>query len=592
MQVPEAMSEPAKELSEERAQLAQEVDGALRRGEFAKGREQALHALGRFEAIPDQEGLALVHFLLGKCYRRLNDPSASLDHHERSYRLYQALGDTKNGADVLMAKSGTLRILGRDQEAIQDLQQSRAIYRELGERTQEMRSAMNLSVLYKQCGDVATSQELLYECLPFFEESGNVTDTAKVLLNIATNYNVLDNPAQAIPYAQRGIPLFESTGDLHYLSMARCVLGSAYLKQGNYDAALPEFRTALRLAEEVGITWTIAIILEDVARVLIHLKHFDEARDVLERGIRINGCDDNKNVYGANIEQLGRLYMHPEYAEHDTRKALECLEEARQIAVELDSIVLLVSVHKALTELHEARGSYKQALECHRAYYDAQMRLFNEESDKRIKRLEMEKAHRDAQIAQLRAAELAKVLDETEQLRVLADEWARTDALTGVPNRRALDERLADEFARSRQYGQPFAVALVDIDHFKQINDTLGHNVGDKALHHVAQILKTHCRTGDMVARYGGEEFALLFLETDLPNAIALCERLREYIATEDWTRVDPGLSGVTISVGVGVFEKATEGKSSSPRELLAVADQNLYQAKHEGRNRVLPSSR
>jgi diguanylate cyclase (GGDEF)-like protein len=585
---PNKNSAYADEAVAERDQLSRAVDGALIRGEFQAALEQASAALQRYEAAQDREGLALSHFLLGKCYRRLNDPSASLRHHEESYARYQAMAETMRAADVLMAKSGTLRLLGRDVEAVRDLKQCRAIYEQAGERTQEMRAAMNLSILYKQAGDVAASQELLYECLSYFEQKNQTGDTAKVLLNIATNYNVLLQMDEAIRFARLGIPLFEAAGDLHNLSQALCVLGTSYLKKGDYETALEQFQTALRIAEQVGIRWVNAIILDDISTALMRLKRFEEAREAIEQCLCLNDEDANRLVYAGNLAQMGRLYAHAGYAGRDIPKALAYLHEARRIAEDNNTIFLQAEIYNTLTELHENEGDHKQALESFRAFHAAEKRLFNEESDKRIQRLEAEKAQKDAEIAHLRMVELTQALEEAERLRALADERARTDALTGVLNRRALNEYLEEEFERSLRYDRPFAVALADVDHFKQINDTLGHGVGDAVLRHLAQLLITNCRTGDRVARYGGEEFALLLPETDAEMATVLCERLRLHVATEDWTSIHPGLTSVTISVGVSAFSRERTQQRGLPRDLLDAADQNLYVAKRGGRNKVV----
>ncbi|RYF42182.1 MAG: diguanylate cyclase, partial [Cytophagaceae bacterium] len=453
---------------------------------------------------------------------------------------------------ALLAKSGILRILGQDAEAIQIIKHCREIYQQTGEKAQEMRAMMNLSILYKQSGDIAASQELLYECLPFFEQAGQVVDTAKVLLNIATNYNVLRNMHEAIPFAERGIALFEASGDHHNLSMAWCVLGASYLKLEQYEAALIPLRKGLCIAEKMEIRWTIAIILGDIGYALMHLGRFDEARDAVERCVAINSSHENRFVYCGSIEQLGILLSHPKYPEKDLNKALIYLLEARQIAEEQDTSMVSVFIYKALSEIYEEQGNFKAALESFYAYHAAQERLFNAESDKRIKQLqtqfEVEKAKKDAEIAHLRSVELAAALVEAERLRALADTNARTDTLTGVENRRALDERLTQEFARARRNNRPLTIALLDIDHFKKINDTFGHSVGDGALRHLTTVLRSQSRVGDYIARYGGEEFALLFPETELATAMDLCERLRVWVAASAWNKVHPGMHQVTMS--------------------------------------------
>ena len=159
---------------------------------------------------------------------------------------------------------------------------------------------------------------------------------------------------------------------------------------------------------------------------------------------------------------------------------------------------------------------------------------------------------------------------------------ARRDPLTGAFNRRVLEERLAAEHLRLQRGGPGFAVAMIDLDHFKSINDTLGHAGGDEALRHAAKIIGGLLRTVDTLARYGGEEFVVVFAMTDLAGAVAAAERMRARLVAE---RFQWAGHGVTVSASVGVAACST---ASEPIEsLMQRADRGTYLAKENGRNRV-----
>ena len=164
--------------------------------------------------------------------------------------------------------------------------------------------------------------------------------------------------------------------------------------------------------------------------------------------------------------------------------------------------------------------------------------------------------------------------------------WVFIDGLTGISNRRHFDERLASEWGRSQRSGAPLSTLLIDVDHFKHFNDTLGHQHGDECLQQVAKALATGLhRPSDMVARYGGEEFVCLLPDTDEEGAIHLAEQLRQRV----YNQTQPTVTGatwpaVTVSVGVGVARLATMRHAA---DMLREADQNLYRAKESGRNRV-----
>lgn len=166
----------------------------------------------------------------------------------------------------------------------------------------------------------------------------------------------------------------------------------------------------------------------------------------------------------------------------------------------------------------------------------------------------------------------------------LLDREAREDPLTGVAVRRILERRLEEAHARALSGGAPMAVILCDLDHFKRINDTYGHDVGDRALISAATVLENHRRDADLCARYGGEEFAILLEEANGGTALTLAERLREKIEEIDLI-VDGKRVPITMSAGVAAFP---ELHVKAPAELLVFADEALYEAKRRGRNQVL----
>jgi len=161
---------------------------------------------------------------------------------------------------------------------------------------------------------------------------------------------------------------------------------------------------------------------------------------------------------------------------------------------------------------------------------------------------------------------------------------ALRDSLTGAFNRRYLDERLFGELAFAKRHKKPLTLLLIDIDLFKSINDSHGHQAGDHVLTQLCQLLVKEVRTEDVVARYGGEEFAVICRDTDEPNAAILAERLRAAVENDSYEFGDSPLE-VTISVGVA---GTLENKTTTASALFAAADRALYVAKDEGRNCVI----
>lgn len=168
-----------------------------------------------------------------------------------------------------------------------------------------------------------------------------------------------------------------------------------------------------------------------------------------------------------------------------------------------------------------------------------------------------------------------------EEARLKAENLARIDALTGTLSRRAILEALDDEVERAKRYGHALACLMLDLDRFKTINDTYGHQFGDEILRRIAQVISELCRRNDYLGRYGGEEFLLVLPEARIDGAMAFAERVRAAVAE---TCLGPNEERITLSIGVTEWRN-DNGSSST---LIAEADRALLEAKAAGRNHVV----
>jgi diguanylate cyclase (GGDEF)-like protein len=185
---------------------------------------------------------------------------------------------------------------------------------------------------------------------------------------------------------------------------------------------------------------------------------------------------------------------------------------------------------------------------------------------------------------------LVRDITDRKRAEAVLRELAMRDGLTGLYNRREMQRMLKEEAERYIRYEQPTALIMVDIDHFKSVNDTYGHQVGDEVLRWVAYLMREMVRSVDKVARYGGEELAVILPEARAVDAYDVAERLRNAIAshpfafTLDDEREETVLIPITISAGVACLPDDADSEDT----LIEAADQALYEAKAQGRNRTV----
>lgn len=476
--------------------------------------------------------------------------------------LSRALGavpadDLRQRAIVLRALAIVNELLGALDASLEHGLASLSLARQLADATMIADGLLSVGVVYSRNGDPQRGLDCYGEVLAMYQS--------------------LEDPARAIPVLNN--------------------MGINCKNLGRHDDAVAHFERALALSEG-GSTApaTVAVLHSNLAEPLWQLGRLDEAREVLERAVDVLAQAGYSNGETHARVLLGRILL----AAGEAEAARVQLERGVALADASGGMNYAAQAHLALCELHKGARRFDAALRHHEAYHAAERAQFNADSQRRLQALrvqhELADARREAETHRQRHDELEQAharLNEMHRALIAADEdknrllerlarQSRTDALTGLANRRHLDERLADEFARAKRHRRSLAVAMCDIDFFKRINDRLGHSVGDEVLRHVAAMLRERCRATDIVARYGGEEFCIVFLEADAATAAIVCEDLRAAIESYDWRRVHPGLT-LTLSIGIADAIELAEHHE----RLLVAADRCLYAAKEQGKNRV-----
>ncbi len=274
---------------------------------------------------------------------------------------------------------------------------------------------------------------------------------------------------------------------------------------------------------------------------------------------------------GQLTERLTHIGGALEASDDSTRKVFENRQkldqEIESQTRDMESRALNATDLSALKALVQERvDSIRQRMEEHRS-----------EEQKLI-------AEQEQQMKELKER-LKEMEEETEQLRTQVREerhQAFTDALTGLPNRFAYEERLEQEYERWKRYQSPLSLIVIDVDHFKRINDTYGHQAGDKALRIIARELSVSTRKTDFIGRYGGEEIVILMPETSADAALAAAEKLRKKIEECGFHFREKKVT-ITVSCGISEYRQGDTPESAFER-----ADQALYEAKRSGRNRCV----
>jgi diguanylate cyclase (GGDEF)-like protein len=556
---------------------------------------------------------------------KMVEEASGLIEQARSIGIYSPIPEEQAEVDKLLSKA---------------LEMSHAA----GDRAVEGRSLYYLGHLYKYQQRQAESLDSFQQSERLLELTGTDPSTlAAVRRSLGrVNYNLCDYP-EALRYYLAAIDVCERQGIDEGLCDIFLELGNTYREIGMYEESLQVCRRGAEAARKCADQGGEVLATGNAAQALMMLGRVDEAIAVAEEALKLADGGRAIDFYSADV-CLGRALVSagraaeaiPLYRDADEIAHAELDEQARSAIKlllgeglletgELDEAKLalyaaidratpidmkrdLSRAHLALSRVFKHEGDYASALEHFETYHDLHSQIFSEESDKQVKsifnRWETEKAQHEAEIYRLKNVELLEVnraleranallLDQAEELQAQAEELeaqaeelerlATVDSLTNLYNRRYMHEWFARQFLHAQRHGEDLAVVMLDVDHFKKINDCFGHQIGDCVLQIVGRSINSVCRRTDLAARYGGEEFVVALPLTDHMGAWSLCERIRQTVESYAWADIHPDLA-VTVSIGL-TADRMVDGYEA----MLSAADRQLYLAKNNGRNQVYP---
>jgi two-component system, cell cycle response regulator len=427
------------------------------------------------------------------------------------------------------------------------------------DRRLEARSHRMLSMFYDSLGDAPSAWQHALKSVELLEDSASPRLRAEHLFGLATSLHrsgAFDLARSRYESAGR---LAEGAGDT--MLQLKVLNGQAWLEDDAGDAQksleigdrMKEFAASHGVLLDAACLDTIAhaqLLLGEYASAEATLRPVLDDPDFSARPTE--GLAESLRTAGEALRHQGKLV-----------EAQACLERCMRLCEERGLGQQRVEAMEQQAMLHAAHGDFEKAYRQHIAFHEAEVALRAEE--------------REANSRTLQAVfETEEARDEGERFR----EMALRDALTGLRNRRYVDAELPPLLTRAVFDGSALAVGLVDIDHFKQVNDTFSHAVGDQVLCKLADLLEAAAGEAGIAARMGGEEFLVVFRGS---RSVERFEALRRRVEAYRWARFAPGLA-LTISIGA---TRLRPGRTSQAA-LLGEADRHLYAAKSAGRNRVV----
>jgi diguanylate cyclase (GGDEF)-like protein len=523
--------------------------------------------------------------------------------------------------ELLELRATIQRGMGRYDLATADAERLAALGDQLSNEQMSARASLLLGSIHAEQGLYGAALELFHNARALLEDTDQPLALASIHNAIGVTHTFTGDQARARAYFERAVDGAKAAGDDR---AATVYLGNLALSVAEVDgpeAALPMFREVLQANEEAGNTSAATLAKGNICDQLIRLKQYEQAeQQCLEALEAINRAGEKRWQAGIRLslgglrQQQGRL----KEAESLYRDALRIASEAvptleDEILASLAEV--LIDQERsvdALTILQRQLALRDQSIESDRQglIEELEMRYKIDQTEAELELLQLQSELQATQIRQRNQLlmgmlllltlavlsaigafrsyrdkarleqSLARQNEDLENALEHINELARHDSLTGLLNRRALEEFGNREVSLKLRHHQPLSVVLIDLDHFKTINDRAGHAAGDEVLRAFSEVLLEHSRESDLIGRWGGEEFVALLPGTNLEDARQMVGRIQASLRSNP-VSTPSGSIILTVTAGIASVEDRLD---------LAInnADQAMYKGKHDGRDRIV----
>ncbi len=571
--------EQARELSRrdlEAVALTQVGKAQCAGGEYKTAFQTFRKLLNLQEKRKDKKGVAYALNRIGFALTDLGRYDEALANYRSALKLAREVNDSRTIASTLNEMGVTYWYKGDVDNALPEFQNAYRMFVKLGDRKNAAMTGINIGLLFHEAGMLKEAIRKYKESLKIFRDMGHREGVGTAYINLCSAYRDQHRLPEALVAGKNAKAEFQASGDKQGLADANASIGSILFIQGKRIKSKSYMEEALASYRTLGI----------------------------------------RNGEADLCSQLARLYL----ALEKRGKGIEYLRKAFEIYSDIKAKREVERVSKQLSHIFEEEGNYREALRFNKYYLSYSKK--NRESVEKLKvQYEMERLEnqkklvlREQKIAELKAKRnrliqffmaiflgvvllILWILYRSFKAKKNANKLlstlnrrlriqSRTDALTGLPNRRSMLAVLDMESSRYERNQIDFVLLMVDIDDFKEINDTYGHAAGDEVLKTISLVFQRHVRQTDSVCRWGGEEFFFLLRDTDIEGATILAEKIRKEVA--DMTvPVGKNRLTVTVTIGISSFSKA----GTDITRAISQADRAMYVGKEAGKNRVSTAS-
>ncbi len=504
-----------------RLRLLEEIANLILRENPKEAIEYAKKALAIAENLDDLEAIMKIKNILARGYEIAGDLEKALDFNEQVLEIAQKHQDAQAQATSLN----------------------------------------NIGLIYQKLNSLVLAAEYFYDSMAINEEIGNTRGVIINLMNIGTTFYYQQNFKKAKKYFENAFDMAQSADEGNLATRAKRKIALVYFAIEDYARALEIYLDCVRQEKgrENPDKLQIATDYNNIALMYENLDEYDKAVKNLEKALKIySEFGDIKSIsaiyinLGSVINKMGEPF-----------RAIKTIAKGLNIAEQNQFKYILLNAHHLLYEIFEQIGDIPSAFEHYKKYV-----VLNDE---------ISGPDKARQIAEIEAN--FRIKRQEKEIEILKT-FSMTDPLTGIMNRRGILRVISDEMDAVSRGKTPFAIIICDIDFFKNINDTYGHNCGDSVLKAITSIIAEAKRKSDWLARWGGEEFLILLPGTTEEQAFVVAERIRKSIK-EYVHKFERNDINITISLGIARFMPTGD----TIQDCIERADKALYFAKQNGRN-------